>query len=148
MNRSLTRIAAIYTTIFKNKTTQYITSDVPLALAKAGLAPKYIATVTGDLALGDITAVEKIPNITPAIIDAGVAALQGAYAHAFRITWLATIGFGGASVIVALFSRSIDDKLSHDVVRRLGHGFVSEKSKSREGVEEKGEGEGSPAAST
>ena len=47
-----------------------------------------------------------------------------AYAHAFRITWLATLGFGIPSVIAALFLRNIDDKLSHDVVRRLGHGFV------------------------
>ena len=87
----------------------------------------------------------QLPGISVAQYDAGVQALTAAYAHAFRVTWLATIGFGGASVLVALFSRSIDDKLSHDVVRRLGHGFVRDKSEGREQVVEKGgdgEGEG------
>ncbi len=80
-----------------------------------------------DLTTGATSALATVPGVTTQIIDVGVVSLTAAYAHAFKITWLATIGFGALSVIAAVFSRDIDDKLSHDVIRRLGHGFVSGK---------------------
>ena len=104
-------------------------SGVATALVKAGLPATSVVAFLEAAATGQPSAFLKVPGITPKIIEVGVAALTQAYAHAFRVTWLATLGFGIPCVIAAMFSRNIDAKLSHDVIRRLGHGFVPGKAK-------------------
>lgn len=118
---------AIYTTIFQNKSKQYITNDAVPALIQAGLPASSVEAFLTAASTGMASALEKVPGVNAKIIQAGVVALTDAYAHAFKITWLATISFGGLAVIAACASRDIDSKLSHDVIRRLGHGFVPEK---------------------
>lgn len=124
VNQSVPLLAAIYVSIFKNKAAHYVAADVVPALANAGLPPSSIPAFLAAAATGSESAFLKVPGINTKIIEVGVAALEGAYAHAFRITWLATLAFGLLSVLAACFSRNLDDKLTHDVVRRLGHGFV------------------------
>ena len=76
---------------------------------------------------GDVQALKTVPGIDKKIIQVGTVAITGAYANAFRITWLATLGFGLLCFLCACGARDIDDRLTHDVIRRLGHGFVREK---------------------
>jgi hypothetical protein len=45
------------------------------------------------------------------------------------IVWLATIAFGGLAVISSFFAADLDDKLSHDVIRRLAGPGEREKAK-------------------
>lgn len=115
--------------IFTNQSKDYIAANVPGALIAAGLPASSVELFIKAAGTGDPKAFLKVPGISEKIIEVGVVALTNAYAHAFRITWLATLGFGIPCVIAALFSRDIDAKLSHDVIRRLGHGFVPGKAK-------------------
>lgn len=103
-------------------------NDAVPAIVAAGLPVTSVKAFLAAAATGKESAFLAVPGISPEIIEAGVVALTQAYAHAFRITWLATLGFGLLAVIAACFSRNLDDKLSHDVIRRLGHGFVPGKS--------------------
>lgn len=122
-------VAAIYVSVFTNKSADYIASGVAAALVGAGLPATSIPLFLKAAGTGDLKAFLQVPGINEKIIEVGVTALTKAYAHAFRVTWLATLGFGIPCVLAALFARDIDDKLSHDVVRRLGHGFVPGKAK-------------------
>ncbi len=119
--------AAIYVTILSNKVTQNITHDVVPALILAGLPKTSVEPYLAAVSAGDVQALETVPGITKKIIEIGTVAITGAYANAFRITWLATLGFGLLFFVCACGARDIDDKLTHDVIRRLGHGFVREK---------------------
>ena len=60
-----------------------------------------------------------MPGISPAILAAGVATFKEAWAKTFKIVWLGTLAFGLLAVIASFFTSDIDDKLSHDVIRRL-----------------------------
>lgn len=103
-----------------NRLTNLIKTDVGPALVQAGLPPASIEPFVLAAETGSVAALQKVPGVTPTIIQVGISTLTSAYAGAFRITWLATIAFGGLAVIAAIASRDIDDKLSHDVIRRLG----------------------------
>jgi hypothetical protein len=100
---------------------------VVLALVTAGLPRTSVEPYLTAVQAGDVEALKTVPGITPQIIQVGTAAIFGAYANAFRITWLATLGFGLLCFLCACGSRDIDDKLTHDVIRRLGVGFAGTK---------------------
>jgi hypothetical protein len=119
--------AAIYVTILMNKVTENITNNVVPALVQAGLPTTSVKPYLAAVQAGDVQALEIVPGITKKIVEVGTVAITGAYANAFRITWLATLGFGLLCFLCACGARDIDDKLTHDVIRRLGHGFVREK---------------------
>jgi Fungal trichothecene efflux pump (TRI12) len=55
-------------------------------------------------------------------------AVQTVYSDAYRTVYLASLAFGGVAIIAAFFSRSIDDKMTAEVARKL------------RGVNENGEG--------
>ena len=81
--------AAIYASVFLNKSTDYTTSDVVPALAQAGLPLTSIQAFLTALNTGNLALVEQVPGVTPSIIQAGVASLTEAYAKTFRIgMWL------------------------------------------------------------
>lgn len=103
-----------------NRLTHLIKTDVGPALVQAGLPPSSIGPFVLAAETGSVAALQKVPGVTSNIIQVGIGSLTTAYAGAFRITWLATIAFGGLAVIAAIASRDIDDRLSHDVIRRLG----------------------------
>lgn len=102
-----------------NKVKEYTVSDVVPALLQAGLPPTSIPDFLTALASGSLPALQAVPEVSPAAIQAGVATFTQAYAKAFKIVWLATLAFGLLAVIASFFTTDIDDKLSHDVVRRL-----------------------------
>jgi hypothetical protein len=110
-----------------NKVTENITNNVVPAIVQAGLPKTSVEPYLAAVQAGDVQALETVPGITKRIVEVGTVTITGAYANAFRITWLATLGFGLLCFLCACGARDIDDKLTHDVIRRLGHGFVREK---------------------
>ena len=110
-----------------NKVSENITNNVVPALVHAGLPTTSVEPYLTAVQAGDVQALKTVPGVTKKIIEIGTVAITGAYANAFRITWLATLGFGLLCFVCACGARDIDDKLTHDVIRRLGHGFVREK---------------------
>ncbi|CAK1365717.1 unnamed protein product [Cercospora beticola] len=111
---------AIYSSVLMNKLTEYTASDVVPAVVAAGLPVTSLEAFLTALSTGNTAALQEIPGVTPAAIGAGAAALREAYAKAFKIVWLATLAFGLLAVVASFFTTNIDDRLSHDVIRRLG----------------------------
>lgn len=113
------RTAAIFTSIENNKVSQHFANDVVPALIRAGLTASSAESFVGAYTAGDVAALQKIPGITDAIIATGTAAIKQAYSKAFSMVFLASIAFGGCAIIAALFVPNVDDRMTHDVVRRL-----------------------------
>ncbi|KAF7190192.1 Trichothecene efflux pump TRI12 [Pseudocercospora fuligena] len=129
---------AIYSTIFMNRLTDNIKSNVAPALVEAGLPVTSVEPFLTAVQAQSSAAIAKVPGVSPTIIETGITALTQAYAQSFKITWLATISFGGLAVIAACLSRDIDDKLSHDVIRRLSAGYGKRKPETDSTAREKG----------
>ncbi|KAF2168747.1 hypothetical protein M409DRAFT_52771 [Zasmidium cellare ATCC 36951] len=120
---------AIYSTIFMNRLADNIKDDVAPALVQAGLPVTSVESFLTAVQSMSQAAIERVPGVSPTIVQVGIASLTQAYAQAFKITWLATISFGGCSIIAACLSRDIDDKLSHDVIRKLSVGYTGKRGK-------------------
>lgn len=110
-----------------NRVSENIKDNVVPALVGAGLPPASVEPYLSAVQAGDVQALRTVPGITQKVITAGTTAITAAYSNAFKITWLATLGFGLLCFICACGARDIDDKLTHDVIRRLGHGYTKPK---------------------
>lgn len=106
--------------MLQNKVNSNIKTHVIPALIKAGLPIDSIKPFVAALAAGDTASLAKIPGVTPTILQTAVATFRDAYARSFKTVYLATIVFGGLSFIASFMVPNIDNKLSNDVVRRLG----------------------------
>lgn len=113
-------LAAIYVSILQNKVKSNTKSILVPALIKAGLPLASLEPFLMALASGDQESLLKIPGVTPSILQIAVPTFRKVYALSFKTVFLATIGFSGLSFVVSFFVPDIDDKLSRDVVRRLG----------------------------
>jgi Fungal trichothecene efflux pump (TRI12) len=76
-------------------------------LLKAGFPPAEIPTFIGALLLNDVTVLEELPGVTPAILEAAGEAAIEATVGAFKIVYYAGIAFGGAAIIACLFLGNI-----------------------------------------
>jgi hypothetical protein len=61
----------------------------------------------------------KFPGITEKIILAITEAVKTAYSQSFSTVFLVSITFGGLSLIAALASVSVDDKLDNAIAAKL-----------------------------
>ncbi|KAK3672123.1 hypothetical protein LTR78_008094 [Recurvomyces mirabilis] len=111
---------AIYLSVLMNKLKEFTASDVVPAVVQAGVPSASIPGFLAALAQGDIAALQSVPGVTTQAIEVGVATLREAYAKTFKIVWLGTLAFGLLAVAASCFTKDLDEKLSHDVVRRLG----------------------------
>lgn len=78
-------LAAIYASVFLNKSAEFTKADVVPALARAGLPLTSIQPFLLALGSGNLAAVQKVPGVTPSIIQVGIAQLTNAYARTFKI---------------------------------------------------------------
>jgi hypothetical protein len=90
----------------------------PAALS-AGLPSANLPALFAAIAAGTPTALEAVPGIDPAIIEAVGAAVKVAYSQAFKTVYLTSIAFGGISIIAALFITSIDEFMTDYVARKI-----------------------------
>jgi hypothetical protein len=78
---------------------KYFASDIAAAVAAAGIPPSSIGAFIGALASQDQAAMAQIPGVTPAIIGAGVHAMQGAYLKSFEPVWIAAAVISGVTAL-------------------------------------------------
>ena len=64
---------------------------VASAVVPLGLEPAYLPDFIGNLALGNIPAVLRIPGVTPQMLGAGFTAYQKAWAESVRYGWYSLI---------------------------------------------------------
>lgn len=98
--------------------------EVSEAALDAGL-PKSSLTALLE-AVSNSTGMDSVPGITNKIILATTNAIKTAYSQSFRTVFLVSITFGALSLIAALFSVSVDDKLNSIVAAKLSGAGASQ----------------------
>jgi hypothetical protein len=61
---------------------------------------------------GTTAALQTVPGINDRVLDALSLATKNAYAHTFKIVYLATLAFTGIGMVAAFFVVDIDDLLT------------------------------------
>lgn len=116
--------AAIYIAILGNRVAATLPSEVSEAALNAGLPKSSLAAVLE--AVSESTSMAKIPGITEKIILAVTDAVKTAYSESFSTVFLVSITFGGLSIIAALASVSVDDKLDNVIAAKLSGAGASQ----------------------
>jgi hypothetical protein len=98
---------ALLYNILMNKLTAVIPTIVGGAVAQAGLPLTEIPEFIGALLAQNTTAILSVPGVTPAIIGDAIQAVDASYVQGFRLVYLVSIGFGGATIISCLFLGNI-----------------------------------------
>lgn len=111
-----TVVGVIYFVILKNRLNQTIPANVPSALEAAGLSAGSIPSFIAAIPTADFSA---IPDVSPAIIEAGLGAYQHAQVLAFRTIFLTTIAMSCTMIILTLFFPNLDHKMTSELAVQL-----------------------------
>ncbi|RAL02180.1 trichothecene efflux pump [Aspergillus ibericus CBS 121593] len=130
---------AIYIAILDARIATTLPNTISTAATNAGLPSTSLTDLLDAVSVGTTTAYDAVPGMTTTILAAVAEAVKTAYSLSFRTVFLASIAFGGLSVVTALFSAPVDECFTGDVAARLvGNGGREERVEGGE----KGGGEG------
>lgn len=124
---------AIYSSVLIQRETKTISTQIPAALIKAGLPKSSVAKYMEAVAAGG-EGLEKIPGVTPTIIQKASVAYQWANADAFQTVFYVSIAFGVIGLILACLVPNVDDLLTNEVAARLNRGGKTEEKTAGVGV--------------
>ncbi|KAH0845932.1 siderophore iron transporter [Fonsecaea pedrosoi] len=111
----------IYLVILTNRMNTNTKNMIIPTLVEAGLPDSSITAFLTALNSGVASALQAVPGVTEKIILAGETAYLAAYTDAFQKVFLASIAFGGLSIIAALAVRPFTkEELSGSLVFHLG----------------------------
>lgn len=110
---------AIYVAILKNRLNDNLAPIVTSTALNAGISKSSIPALFQALEAGTADALQAVPGMTTQIAAIVEEAVQTVYSSAYRTVYLASIAFGGVAIIAAFSSRSIDDKMTAEVARKL-----------------------------
>ncbi|KAF9887642.1 hypothetical protein FE257_009735 [Aspergillus nanangensis] len=106
---------SIYICIYSNRLSTFLPEDVIPAVEKAGLPSSSTTQLLEAVAQGVTSAIDKVPGMTDAIKAALDLATKHAYARAFKIVYLSSLGFAGLAVIAAFFVSDVDKYMTNFV---------------------------------
>ena len=112
---SATIFTAIFAASVSNRAASLVPSYVAGAAAQAGLPPSSIPDFIGMLASHNTTGLAAVPDVTPAIIGAGVAALKQAMADSIRVVYIIAAPFGALACIMCLFMGDLSKTMNYRV---------------------------------
>jgi hypothetical protein len=104
--------AAIYVSIFSTRLAKSLPAQVTSAVTTAGLPSTSVDALFTAITNGTTAALDSVPGITTNILAAVSTATQDANASSYKIVYLSSLGFGGVSIIVALFATNVDKYLT------------------------------------
>ena len=110
-----TTFTAIYAAALTNRLDKKLPDYIAAAALEAGLPAKSLKAFVGALAADDAAALPKIPGVTPAIIEAGVAALKQAFADSLRVVYIIAVPFGALACICCLFLGDLRKTMNYAV---------------------------------
>jgi len=110
----------VYTAIFTDRLKFYVEEYIVEPLLASGVAP---TGLTGALlALLGQGPESGLEGLTPEQIGVGLHGVKQSYAHALRIVYLSSIGFGVVGTICVAFCKNCDEKMTNQVDIRLNEG--------------------------
>lgn len=101
---------AIYNAIFNHSLEANLAPKIAAATLPFGLPKTSLGPLISALTASDLTAVSKIPGVTPTIIGAAVSALKDAFTIAFRYVWVAAACFSAVAVMRMSSNPSLNDE--------------------------------------
>ncbi|KAE8353465.1 siderophore iron transporter [Aspergillus coremiiformis] len=110
---------AIYVAILNNRLSITIPANVSAAATKAGLPQSSLTDLLKAVSSSSDTAMNAVPGINPHVTSAVMDAVRTANSQSFRTVFLVTVAFGGMSLVAALFSVDVDERLNNEVAAKL-----------------------------
>ena len=110
-----TIFTAIYAASFSNRAAQLVPQYVGGAALAAGLPAKSIPAFIGALTANNQTELLAVPNVTPVVISAGVAALKQAMADSIRVVYMIAAPFGAVACLACLFMGDLSKSMNYRV---------------------------------
>ncbi|KAF2500113.1 hypothetical protein BU16DRAFT_453129 [Lophium mytilinum] len=105
---------SIYLTIMSHVQASHAASLVPKAAIAAGATPSTAQALLAAIPLG-AAAIEKVPGITTAIVEAAGAAFVQSYVVGLRTICLASIAFGVVGIVCCCLSNDIGPKMNDKI---------------------------------
>lgn len=106
---------AIYSATVNSATSVKLPKHVAAAAIAAGLPPQYVTEFVGDLLSENSTALESIPGVTPAIIQAGAGGVLQGLADSFRLVYIIAAPFGVLACVLAYFLDDLTKLMNYRV---------------------------------
>ena len=104
---------AIYTSIVNNEFASSLPGKLSGEVEGLGFPSSSMDQLLAASAANTAAAYAAVPGISQPVIAAASLAVKQAYVAAFRTTYLAAIGFGGAAIVAAFFTENIDRKMKN-----------------------------------
>lgn len=92
--------ASVLVAVFKAKASTLVPADVAAAAVKAGLPATSLTVFVTGIATGNVSLIESVPGVTPAIIGAGSAAAVAAYVESFHYGWYTALPFAIVALLI------------------------------------------------
>lgn len=106
---------AIYGAALGSKMKVKLPSYIAAAAIAAGLPPQYVAPFLGGFLEQNTAAIEAIPDVTPSIMGASVAAMGHAQADSFRTVYIIAAPFGVVACLLCFFLEDMTKLMSYRV---------------------------------
>ena len=110
-----TTFTAIYFAAIDTRLGTYIPNYIAKAALKTGLPKTSIGDFIEALTSGIPANLEKVPGVSPAIIQAGIAALKQAYADGLRIVFIIAAPFGVLACLLCLLLGDMSKTMNYHV---------------------------------
>ncbi|KIY01299.1 uncharacterized protein Z520_02851 [Fonsecaea multimorphosa CBS 102226] len=107
--------SAIYLTVFNNRLSASLPSNLADAAAKAGLPAASIPTFVTALSAGNLSTLSQIRGVTPTAIDAGIAAIKQSYADSVRVVFIIAAPFGALACLACHFLVPMHETMNYRV---------------------------------
>lgn len=117
----------VFGAIFNAKLKTALPDRIAAAVVEAGFPAKNLATLLEAFATQSPAAIEAVPGVTPAILEALNQAAKSAYAYSFHNVWYALMAFAIATAGISFFITSTRHQLTDAVaapVSRSHHGVA------------------------
>lgn len=109
----------IYTVVLSTRLAETIPAEVPKAAIMAGLPSSSVASLLQAFQVGTPAAFEKVPGITPNVLQAASRSYQYASSDAYRTIFLVSIAFSSVGVLLAFLVPNVDDRMTAGVAATL-----------------------------
>lgn len=110
---------SIYVAIYSNKLSTFLPKDIASYTTNAGLPQSSLPDLFNATTVGTPEALNNVPGMNSTILEAYSEGTMTAYKSSFRVVYLASLAFGGVSIISALFVRDISQYLTNFVNKRI-----------------------------
>lgn len=110
-----TVFTAVYSAVFSARLGVELPAEIASAVVDAGLATDNVTAFIGALTASDAAALSAIPGATSAVINAGLAAMNQAYADSLRVVYYIAIPMGVVACLACFFLGDLRKTMNYRV---------------------------------